>query len=155
MTTDLSKLDITELASLISAKFQQRGITAILVGGACATIYSDQRYRSFDLDYVAYDGNTTVDSALQELGFYREDRMYRHDKTPFLVDLVVPPVAIGSTIITQFTRIKTQYGDLILLSPTDCVKDRLASFYYWNDRQGLEQALYQSQKISSHISPSP
>jgi hypothetical protein len=24
---------------------------------------------------------------------------------------------------------------------TDCVKDRLAAFYYWSDRQALEQAL--------------
>jgi hypothetical protein len=28
-----------------------------------------------------------------------------------------------------------------LLSPTDCVKDRLAAYYHWNDRQCLEQAL--------------
>jgi hypothetical protein len=25
--------------------------------------------------------------------------------------------------------------------PTDCVKDRLAAFYHWGDRQGLEQAI--------------
>jgi hypothetical protein len=30
---------------------------------------------------------------------------------------------------------------LKLLSPTDCVKDRLAAYYYWNDRQSLEQAI--------------
>lgn len=28
-----------------------------------------------------------------------------------------------------------------LLTPTDCVKDRLSSFYHWNDEQALEQAL--------------
>jgi hypothetical protein len=31
--------------------------------------------------------------------------------------------------------------DLKLLSPTDCIKDRLAAYYHWNDRQSLEQAL--------------
>jgi hypothetical protein len=30
---------------------------------------------------------------------------------------------------------------LRLLSPTDCVKDRLAAFYDWNDRPSLDQAL--------------
>jgi hypothetical protein len=30
---------------------------------------------------------------------------------------------------------------LKLLSPTDCVKDRLAAFYHWNDRQSLEKAI--------------
>ncbi len=30
---------------------------------------------------------------------------------------------------------------LRLLSPTDCVKDRLAAYYHWNDRSSLEQAV--------------
>lgn len=30
---------------------------------------------------------------------------------------------------------------LRLLSPTDCVKDRLAAFYHWDDRQSLDQAI--------------
>jgi hypothetical protein len=28
-----------------------------------------------------------------------------------------------------------------MLYPIDSVKDRLASFYHWDDKQGLEQAL--------------
>jgi len=32
-------------------------------------------------------------------------------------------------------------GELAALSPTDCVKDRLAAFFYWNDQECLEQAL--------------
>jgi|GEM_PF-4859020 len=32
-------------------------------------------------------------------------------------------------------------GVLRLLSPTDCVKDRLAAYYRWNDRQSLQQAI--------------
>jgi hypothetical protein len=36
--------------------------------------------------------------------------------------------------------LKTSSGMLQLLSPTDCVKDRLASFFYWNDQQAFEQA---------------
>ncbi len=30
---------------------------------------------------------------------------------------------------------------LKLLSPTDCIKDRLAAFYHWNDIQSLDQAI--------------
>jgi hypothetical protein len=36
---------------------------------------------------------------------------------------------------------KTKYGTFKLLSVEDCVKDRLAGFFYWNDRQSLEQAV--------------
>ena len=27
------------------------------------------------------------------------------------------------------------------MTPTDCVKDRLAAYYYWSDRQSFEQAV--------------
>lgn len=45
--------------------------------------------------------------------------------------------------------LKTRFGDIILLTPTDSVKDRLAAYYHWNDPQALEQALLiaRSQKI--------
>lgn len=36
---------------------------------------------------------------------------------------------------------KTKMGAIKMLQPIDCIKDRLASFYHWDDRQGLEQAL--------------
>lgn len=36
---------------------------------------------------------------------------------------------------------KTPSGSIKLLTPTDSVKDRLASFFYWSDNQALEQAL--------------
>jgi hypothetical protein len=32
-------------------------------------------------------------------------------------------------------------GTLRIVSPTDCVKDRLCAFYFWNDQQGLAQAV--------------
>jgi len=32
-------------------------------------------------------------------------------------------------------------GRLRILSPTDCVKDRLAGYYFWKDLQCLEQAI--------------
>ena len=32
-------------------------------------------------------------------------------------------------------------GRLRLISPTDSIKDRLAAFYHWDDKQSLEQAL--------------
>jgi len=38
---------------------------------------------------------------------------------------------------------------LRVLSPTDCVKDRLCAFYFWKDQQGLTQAVLvaKSQKV--------
>lgn len=52
-----------------------------------------------------------------------------------------PPITIGYEAIHQFEKIKTVAGSLVLLLPTDCVKDRLASFFHWNDMQALDQAI--------------
>ena len=46
--------------------------------------------------------------------------------------------------------LKTSAGSL-LLTPTDCIKDRLASFFYWNDRQALEQALLVAKNHPIHL----
>ena len=38
-----------------------------------------------------------------------------------------------------------------MLTPTDSVKDRLASYYHWNDQQGLDQAISICQEIFDRI----
>jgi len=50
---------------------------------------------------------------------------------------------IGDEFIpeSQTVEMETNQGTLKLLSPTDCVKDRLANFYYFHDKQCLVQAL--------------
>ena len=37
-------------------------------------------------------------------------------------------------------------GILKLLTPTDCIKDRLAAYYHWDDPQSLEQAVWVAEK---------
>ncbi|MGA8164803.1 MAG: hypothetical protein WB791_07250, partial [Waddliaceae bacterium] len=56
-------------------------------------------------------------------------------------DFVNPPPAVGNQPVHQFEKLKTSNGSLQLLTATDCVKDRLASYFHWNDLQSLEQAI--------------
>lgn len=138
---DLSKLDIKELACLIHKTLKENGIEAVLVGGACVSIYSQNRYQSSDLDFVAYEEMARIEKALKKLGFKRTGRCFSHKNCIYLIDFVNPPVAVGHQSIQSFKVLKTDLGSFPLLSPTDCVKDRLASFFHWNDAQALEQAL--------------
>ncbi len=48
---------------------------------------------------------------------------------------------MGEEPVKVVSSIKEGDRVLRLLSPTDCVKDRLAAYYHWNDRQSLEQAV--------------
>ncbi|HNM37262.1 MAG TPA: hypothetical protein PKI33_09370, partial [Anaerolineales bacterium] len=51
--------------------------------------------------------------------------------------------------VKEISEFELSIGTLRVLSPTDCVKDRLCAFYFWNDLQGLEQAtlVTKSQKV--------
>jgi hypothetical protein len=47
---------------------------------------------------------------------------------------------VGNEHVEHIESIATEHGPILVLSPTDSVKDRLAAFFHWNDRQGLDQA---------------
>ena len=138
---DFSKMNLKELASLVYEMLLSEGIDAVLVGGACVSIYSDNRYQSYDLDFVTYEELGKVEKVLSTIGFERSGRMFRRKECPYLIDFVNPPVAIGKEPVQNFNNMKVNNGIVQLLTPTDCVKDRLAAYYHWNDQQSLEQAV--------------
>jgi len=55
--------------------------------------------------------------------------------------LVIFFCVLAAPISWSQTKIEKEGCILKLLSPTDCVKERLAAFYYWDDGQSLEQAI--------------
>jgi hypothetical protein len=150
---DWEKINIKELAALISEKLRVEGVASILVGGACVSIYTKNKYLSFDLDFVTHAAIKEVTPLLSELGFQRESsRHFIHPDCPFFIEFVAPPAAVGNEPLKGEKKLKTKFGTVVLLTPTDSVKDRLAAYYYWNDHQALEQAIMvaQSQKIDFH-----
>jgi len=138
---NFNNLDLKELACLIYETLKASGINAVLVGGACVSIYSENRYQSSDLDFATYEEMKPIEKALTKLGFKRVGRQFSRADCPYLIDFVNPPISVGHEAIHEFKTLKSSTGSLRLLSPTDCVKDRLASFFHWNDPQALEQAL--------------
>ncbi len=46
----------------------------------------------------------------------------------------------------NIAEIETEYGVLRIITPTDSVKDRLASYYHWKDERSLEQAILVASK---------
>ena len=138
---NFANVDLKNLACFIYETLKTAGIDVVLVGGACISIYSENRYQSFDLDFVTYEEMRPIEKVLLPLGFRREGRCFIHKECPYLLDFVNPPISVGSESIKLFKTLKTSYGSLQLLTPTDSVKDRLSAFFYWNDRQAFEQAL--------------
>jgi len=136
-------LSLKDLAITISDYLAKNGIETILTGGACVVIYTDNKYMSYDLDFVliSSDDQKKVKELLIRVGFYEENRYFKHKDTECFLDFLSPPPSVGAEPIKEIREIKKGNRKCRLLSPTDCVKDRLAAFYYWNDRQSLEQAV--------------
>jgi len=139
----INELSIGEIAALVADHLQRNGISVVLTGGACVSIYTDNRYQSYDLDFIEEGraGRKKLRDILATLGFTEKDRYFVHPETPFFVEFPAGPLAIGDEMVREVVELRFETGGLRLLSATDCVKDRLTHYYHWKDRQCLEQAM--------------
>ncbi|MBN1273430.1 MAG: hypothetical protein JXB26_14275 [Candidatus Aminicenantes bacterium] len=136
-------LSLENFAVTISDYLRINGIETVLTGGACVSIYTDNKYMSYDLDLILMDVDKGKEAKelLITMGFYEEGRYFVHKDTEYFLDFLSPPPSVGSEPVKEIAELTKGDRKLYLLSPTDCVKDRLAAYYYWNDRQSLDQAI--------------
>ncbi len=73
-------------------------------------------------------------------GFERDGARYVHPDSRFFVEFPVGPLAIGDDDLIEPVKVTVGRGRLLALSATDSCRDRLAAFFYWNDRQSLRAA---------------
>lgn len=144
---DLSQVSVEELAGLVCQCLRDAGITVTLTGGSCVAIWSSGKYVSHDLDFIEEGPvpRRKVVEAMETLGFHPEGRHFIRSDCPYLVEFPVGPLMVGDERVEHVSIRQTSAGELRLLSPTDCVKDRLAAYFHWNDRQALEQAILVAQ----------
>ena len=138
----ISDMSAGELAAYVASHLASRGIEVVLSGGTCVTIWSEGRYVSGDLDLIrsGVAPRSSLREALAEIGFVERGRQFVHPDARFFVDCPPGPVALGREAPKEIRTLQFATGSLHLLSPTDCVKDRLLAWYHWQDRQSLEQA---------------
>ena len=143
---------LAELGAIVCETLFNKGIDAFLSGGAVVSIYTSNKYESFDLDFVSLADRRKIKDVMETLGFSQDaGRMYAHPKSEFTVEFPGSSMNIGNSLVTKFNELKLKNGTLRLLTPTDCVKDCLAAFYHWNDRQGLDQAVWVAQAQSVNL----
>ena len=110
-------------------------------------------YESLDLDFVSFDDRKKIEKVMLTLGFRKEQsRHFTHPNTDIFVEFPGAALLIGDQPIKEFSKVKNKYGTLKLLTPTDSVLDRLAAFYHWDDRQGLDQAIMICKKQKVNLS---
>lgn len=127
----------------------KNGIETILVGGAVAAIYSEGAYKSGDLDLVLktyIDGKIT--EVMKSIGFENKGgRHYIHPKCDKFVEFMFGPAGIGDDIKIIPDAKKVEGQTLYIYSPTDCIRDRLASYIHFKARECLDQAVLVARKF--------
>ena len=116
----------------------------MLVGGAVVSIYTDGANQSGDLDFVKLDLFTSkLEDAMKEINFKKHGRNYINPecKHLFVEFPGGPPVTVGedNSIIPDEVIVE---GEIIkIYSPTDCAKDRLASYIHFKAPECLDQSI--------------
>lgn len=130
---------------LVSEALANAGIVATLSGGGAVSLYSENEYASYDLDFVTSERNSAIAKAIEPLGFVYEPgtREFNNPDTEYYVEFPPGPLAFGETVIPdeQAAVLKTEYGPLRIVTPTQSVMDRLAAYCAWNDNQAFDQAV--------------
>jgi hypothetical protein len=139
----IGEMSQPEIGAYIHTHLRNRGIDVVLSGGAAVGIYSAGKYVSQDLDLVrGYAASLrAIAAAMGEIGFKEADgRYFKHPDTKHFVEFPPGPLTVGEEPVRQVDEIVLSTGTLRVISPTDCVKDRLAAYYHFGDRQALTQA---------------
>ena len=136
------ELTLGEFAALVATWLRAEGIDTVLTGGAVVSIYTNNKYQSYDADFVSPADHQSIARVLRDKGFKQEGKNFVHPDSDFFVEFPPGPLAVGGEYITAETEIVLKGNKLKILSPTQSVMDRLAAYFHWTDRQSLDQALW-------------
>src|SRR5215208_6213623 len=132
-----------ELAAYVQDSLEVDGINVVLSGGSAVSFYSSDKYVSKDLDLINtnFVRRSKIKAMMEKMSFHEQGRYFVNPETQFLVEFPDGPLSVGDEPVKEINEFELATGTLRVVSPTDCVKDRLCAFYFWNDQQGLAQAV--------------
>lgn len=136
---------LEDVVFAVASVLERHDITGVLTGGSAAAIYAPSNVSSLDADFVleSTPEERLLERALAEIGFRRSTTigMFEHPDSSFTADFPRGPLAVGGDYIRETAIITRGAMRLRILTPTDCVRDRLSHFYHWNDYQALDAAV--------------
>lgn len=151
---DLRTCSEKELWEYVAVHLKKNGIDTTLVEGAVVAIYSNGAYRSGDLDFVRSSIlNKNLEETMKKISFKKHGRHYIHPKCKHLfVEFPSgPPLGIGEDNKIIPDEVDVDGTIIKIFSPTDCVKDKLASYIHFKANECLDQAVLVAQNNDIHF----
>jgi len=137
-------LGLKEVAAVVFSKLLEEGHEPVLTGQGCAVIYGGTSIRARQIEFAIDDyAVDSVCALMESLGFRaKEAHTFSNAVCQFDVLLSPKPLTVGDDAVSDMRVIKTTCGPLRMLTPTDCVRQRLSMFYRWGDRNALAEAIH-------------
>ncbi len=150
---DVRDMSQPELAAFVEDHLRKKGIDVVLSGGAAVALYTGDKYVSKDIDLidVKVTREAILKSAMEEIGFRLAGRSFEYPGTQLFVEFPPGPLAAGDELIKDVIEKKFRTGILKVISPTECIKDRLSWYYHMRDLQCLTQAVLVAQNNQNDV----
>lgn len=135
--------DLVLVAFKVCTALHQAGMKVVLTGGSASTVYAPMACRSMDVDFIAtfVTSRRDFEQVLAELGYLPNGRIYSCPGQIVTLDIPDDRILIGSTETYRYETLHRDGLILNILTPTDCVRDRLCGYYFWGDTSSLNSAL--------------
>ena len=131
------------MAAVVAAAFSERGIPAVLVGGAVVEYYTAGGYSTGDIDMILPPlERQEIETVMTGLGLERfEDyRHWYHPQVGIPVEFPPGPLQVGHLIIQEANEIIVNGMRLKILKVEDILLDRLIMAQEWKDPEAEVQA---------------
>ena len=152
-----AKTSMIELAAVVSEALEAAGIIATLSGGSAVSVYTENRYQSYDLDFVTTALLQELEPVLEALGFVHTGSprlsVFEHPATKWYLEFPPAPLSFGGTYVdpSECAVLSTPSGNLRIITAMQAVMDRLSAAAFWQDAPSLEQAVLVATHQSSNI----
>ena len=139
-----SASSLRDVVAEVGSVLARGSVSAVLTGGACASIYSRGIYQSADVDFILVSNTTRqrLDELLGIAGLHRSGDRYVHPEVRYYVEFPRGPLTIGSDDEIVPVEVTVNGRSFLALSTTDSCRDRLAAFYHWRDQQSFRVAVW-------------
>lgn len=143
MSAITSDTTMLEIATVVSEALEAAGIPAVLGGGGAVSQYSNNEYMTTDLDFISIERNRVIAPVVAKLGFILQGKDFHHPHSRYFLEFPPGPITFGDRYVetSETTSLQTPFGSLRIITPTQCVLDRLAWFVHGKDMQARDQAI--------------
>ena len=125
--------------SVLTPRLEERGVKAVVVGGAAVEFYTRDWYATGDIDLAVNKGKRKeLGKVLEVMGLKKMGRMWVREDLGLYIEA---PGDIADIAIDKITRIETDAGFAYVIGLEDIIFDRTQAAEHWKSESDKEQAI--------------